>query len=146
MSSSLQPHGLYPPLLLCPRDFSGKNTGVGYHFLLQGISPTQGLNECLLYLLHCRRILYPLSHQRSLSAQRRLKNMVKFQAETQSWLVLKSLQWSIVFLPDGMKYSKIFPRLLRSWGSFFSRAILNFLASWLLDGSYHSARQNVRHI
>ena len=26
--------------LLCPWDFPGKNTGVGCHFLLQGISPT----------------------------------------------------------------------------------------------------------
>ena len=30
------------------------------HFLLQGIFPTQGLNPCLLCLLHCRQILYPL--------------------------------------------------------------------------------------
>ena len=30
-----------PTRLLCPWDFSGKNTGVGYHFLLQGIFPTQ---------------------------------------------------------------------------------------------------------
>ena len=30
--------------------FSGKNTGVGFHFLLQGIFPTQGLNPCLLCL------------------------------------------------------------------------------------------------
>ena len=28
--------------LLCPWDFSGKNTGVGCHFLLQGIFPTKG--------------------------------------------------------------------------------------------------------
>ena len=28
---------------LSPRDFPGKNTGVGCHFLLQGIVPTQGL-------------------------------------------------------------------------------------------------------
>ena len=34
--------------LLCPWDFPGKNTGVGYHFLLQGIFPTQGLNPGLL--------------------------------------------------------------------------------------------------
>ena len=33
----------------------GKNTGVGCHFLLQGIFPTQGSNW---HLLHCRRILY----------------------------------------------------------------------------------------
>ena len=38
----------------------GKNTGVSYHALLQGIFPTQGLNPGLL---HCRRILYQLSHQ-----------------------------------------------------------------------------------
>ena len=37
--------------LPCPRDFPGKNTGVG-HFHLQGIFPTQGLNLCLLCLLH----------------------------------------------------------------------------------------------
>ena len=35
-----------------------RNTGVGSHSLLQ-IFPTQGLN------LHCRQILYQLSHQRS---------------------------------------------------------------------------------
>ena len=32
----------------------GKNTGVGFHALLQGIFPTQGSN---LGLPHCRRIL-----------------------------------------------------------------------------------------
>ena len=30
--------------LLCPWDFPGKSTGVGCHFLLQGIFPTQGSN------------------------------------------------------------------------------------------------------
>ena len=40
----LQTHGLSPARLLCPWDFSGKNTGVGCHFLLQGIFPTQGSN------------------------------------------------------------------------------------------------------
>ena len=33
-SDSLQPYGLYPTRLLCPREFPGKKTGVGY-FLLQ---------------------------------------------------------------------------------------------------------------
>ena len=32
------------------------------HFLLQGIFLTQGLNSCLLHLLHWRPILYQLSH------------------------------------------------------------------------------------
>ena len=30
-------------------DSPGKNTGVGCHFLLQAIFPTQGLNQCLLH-------------------------------------------------------------------------------------------------
>ena len=51
-----------PLRLLCPWDSPGKNTGVGCHFLLQGIFPTQGSN---LGLLHCRQTLYPLSHQGS---------------------------------------------------------------------------------
>ena len=45
-----------------PRNFPGKNTGVGCHSLLQGIFLTQGLN---LGRLHCRQILYQLSHQGS---------------------------------------------------------------------------------
>ena len=36
--------GLQPSRLLCPWDFPGKNTGVGCHFLLQGIFLMQGLN------------------------------------------------------------------------------------------------------
>ena len=40
----------------------GKSTGVGCHFLLQGIFPTQGSNPCLP---HCTQILYQLSHQGS---------------------------------------------------------------------------------
>ena len=43
-------------------DSPGKNTGVGCHILLQRIFPTQGWNSGLL---HCRQILYPLSHQGS---------------------------------------------------------------------------------
>ena len=42
--------------------FSSQNTGVGCHFLLQGIFLTQGSN---LGLPHWRQTLYHLSHQRS---------------------------------------------------------------------------------
>ena len=54
ISNSLWPYGLY-----CPWNSPGNNTGVGYHSLLQGISPTQGSNPSPL---HCRQILYRLSH------------------------------------------------------------------------------------
>ena len=43
MSDSLPPYGLYPAKLLRPWDSPGKNSGVGCHFLLQGIFPTQGI-------------------------------------------------------------------------------------------------------
>ena len=62
VSDSLQPHGLQPTRLLSPWNSPGKNTGVGCHVLLQGNFPTQWLNTYLLHLLHCRQILYPLSH------------------------------------------------------------------------------------
>ena len=55
---SLRPHGLQSARLLCPRVSQGKNTGVGCHFLLQGIFLTQGWKLPLLYLLPCRQILY----------------------------------------------------------------------------------------
>ena len=57
VSDSLQPHELYSP-----RNSPGQNTGVGSLSLLQGIFPPQGWNPGLL---HCRRILYQLSHQGS---------------------------------------------------------------------------------
>ena len=58
VSDSLRPHGLKPARLL--RLFSSSNTGVACHFLFQGLFLTQGSNPVLL---HCRQILYHLSHQ-----------------------------------------------------------------------------------
>ena len=52
VSDSLWTHGLYPSRLLCPWDYPGKNTGLGCHFLLQGIFPTQGSNSNLLGFPH----------------------------------------------------------------------------------------------
>ena len=49
-------------LMDCPWNSPGQNTGVGSLFLLQGIFPTQESN---LGLLHCRKILYQLSHKGS---------------------------------------------------------------------------------
>ena len=62
VSDSLRPYGLSPTRLLHPWNFPGQSTGVGCHFLLQGIFLTQGLNPGLL---HCRQILNWLSHQGS---------------------------------------------------------------------------------
>ena len=50
------------PMDCSPWNSPGQNTGVGSLSILQGIFPTQGLNQGLL---RCRWILYQLSHQRS---------------------------------------------------------------------------------
>ena len=52
VSDSFRHYKLWPSRLLYPQDFPGKNTGVGYHFLLKGIFLSQGSNPCLLCLLH----------------------------------------------------------------------------------------------
>ena len=54
---TLGPRGLYRPW-----NSPGQNTGVGSLSLLQGNFPTQELNQGLL---HCKRILYQLSHRGS---------------------------------------------------------------------------------
>ena len=69
MSDSLRSYGLYSPWN-SPGQNTGVgscsllqgNTGVGSCSLLQGIFPTQGSNPGLL---HCRKILYQLSHKGS---------------------------------------------------------------------------------
>ena len=57
VSDSLQPHRINNP-----GDSPGQNPGVGSPSLLQGITPTQESNRGLL---HCRGILYQLSHKGS---------------------------------------------------------------------------------
>ena len=57
VSDSLWPHGLHSQW-----NSPGQNTGVGSLSLFQGIFPTPGLNPGIL---HCRQILYQLSHKES---------------------------------------------------------------------------------
>ena len=51
VSASLRPHGLQPVRLFCPWGFPGKNTGVGCHFIVQGIfqgiEPTISCISCI---------------------------------------------------------------------------------------------------
>ena len=60
MSDSVRPHRRRPTRLPHPWDSPGKNTGVGCHFLLQGIFLTQGSNPRLLCLLHWQMGSLPL--------------------------------------------------------------------------------------
>ena len=60
VSDSLRPRGLQPARLFCPWGFPGKNTGVGYQSLLQGIFLSQGSSP---RLLRWQAASLPLSHQ-----------------------------------------------------------------------------------
>ena len=73
VSDSLRPHGLYSS-----RNSLVQHTGVSSLSLLQGIFPTQGLNPGLL---HCRQILYQLSHKERMSCIQ----MTKERAEVLGW-------------------------------------------------------------
>ena len=65
-----------------------KNTGVGCHFLLQGIFPTQGSNPCLL---HCRQTLSPLRHQGSPENEQPW-----LTAHTSRWKMLLYNKWRLI--------------------------------------------------
>ena len=88
VSHSLWCRELQPTRLLCPWDFPGKITGVGCHALLQGDLPTQGLNPCLLYLLHWQVDSLPLPPLSSLNNMRMLIN----------WKIIISSYFFSVFL------------------------------------------------
>ena len=57
MPDSLWLFRLYSARFLCPWDFPSKNTGMDFHFLIQGIFPIQGSKALRLHLLHCRQLL-----------------------------------------------------------------------------------------
>ena len=76
----------------------GKNTGVGCHFLLQGIFLIQGLNPGIP---HCRQVLYQLNYQGSPLQCSCLENprdggawWAAVYGVTQSWTQLKQLSSS----------------------------------------------------
>ena len=84
VSDSLQPHGLQPARFPCPWNPPGKNTGVGCHFFLQGMFLTQGSNPGLL---HCRQILYCLSHQGRPTSTLILRENTKNKVHTISYII-----------------------------------------------------------
>ena len=103
---TLQPHGLQPTRLLCPQNFPGKNTGIGSHFFIQWIFPTQESNPHLSPLLHWQADCLPLSHLGSMYVYtyictivteqfcsynvRTLQPRVHVSGKVQIWLLLTS--------------------------------------------------------
>ena len=97
----------------CPWNFPGKNTGVGCHFLLQGIFLTQGSNPHLLCLLHWQvdSLLLmpagkPINH---IIPSQLLKNFVKCNQENKvdnldnTWLENHLNFCEFIFVPYEIK-------------------------------------------
>ena len=122
MSDYLWHHGLSLARLLRPWNSPGKNTEVGCHFLLQGIFLTQGLNLCLLHLLHWQVDSLPLSHLGS--------SNIEWSAYSEMWFDRKRPPFSYWGVPNLHMKSVI------RWGQ--RRALLR----WVSHGietihSYH---------
>ena len=69
MSNSYDPMDCSPPGSSVHGILPGKNTGVGCHFLLQGIFQTQGSNPRLSCLLHGQKGSLPLAPPGKLTTQ-----------------------------------------------------------------------------
>ena len=63
-------------------EFPSKNTGVGCHFLLQGIFPTQGSNPSFLHLFHWKADSLPLRHKVTLYSLWLTSNLRGWYSET----------------------------------------------------------------
>ena len=126
-----------PTRLLHAWDFPGKGTGVGCHFLLQGIFLTQGMNTGLP---HCRQTLYHLSHQGSHNSQ--VINPILYSlleptappTMTGSTKVHWKEQWTqsqeqrgqVLALPLTFDMT-VSPEALVRWGMFVSCHLVHFL-------------------
>ena len=102
--------GLGQGAATCPWDSPGKNTGMGYHALLQGIFPTQGLSPILLSLLHWHVNSLPLAPPGKPSEEMRLPKSLELFSKSQT---SKSEQH---FLLKNKKNSLYLAVLGLSWG------------------------------
>ena len=101
-----------PPASSVHGDSPGKNTGMGYHFLLQEIFPTQVSN---LGLPHCKQTLYHLSHQGS--------SAVKF-SPLRIIFAMGLLYMAFIIL-------RYVPSMPAFWRAFYHKWMLNFVKGLL---------------
>ena len=104
VSDSLQPHVLWPARLLCPWDSPGKNTGVGCHFLLQGIFWTQGSNPCFLHLQAGFFTTEPLGKPHTVYQDSFLLNVLHWIPAVYGSLSLNVSVWSTHFLSSDTNF------------------------------------------
>ena len=150
------PYGLWPSRLLWPWDSPDKNTGVGFHALLQGIFPTQGSNSFLLWLLHLWWILHcratwkaPVNLSRNTFYKYLLSQIFdKHWTRGNSWTEFSYVQWQgdIYFLLDGT----VLKNQYRRWGFDPWVGKIPWSGKWqptavFLPGKFHGQRSLAGH-
>ena len=121
---TLRPHGLKPARLLRLWDSPGNNTGVGCHFLLQEIFPTENSNPHLLHwLVDCLTLHFCESQYRF---------AVIFPRKT-------SRHWK-------NKYTLIFPSSILPFVSFFLPFFILFFFPFLVFSYFHSCSTGFLHL
>ena len=118
---------VYPTRLLCLWDSPGKNTGMGCRALLHGIVSTQGLDSCLLCLLHWQADSLPLvpvgkslSHLRCLYMSWIRNHFTKSGVHLYPWTMTHSpnssqhpgKEWAPVALPISWDFNWLALKLL----------------------------------
>ena len=118
--------------------FSRQDTVVGCHFLLQGIFLTQRLNPGLL---HCRQILYYLSHQ---------GNYILYELEMPGDLLMSSLHitysypqekhlWNpyemVMYFPPVENFALLHLAIIDDCNKLRTQTIINFIHAYFLLSS-----------
>ena len=126
-SNSSWPHGLKAPKLLCPRNFPGKNSGVGSHFLLQGIFLIQvswiagGFFTIWATWSPCsyteRPILTTLTHGKRPWCWERLKAGGKGDDSGSGGWMVSPTEWTWVWANSGSWWWTGRPGMLQSMGT-----------------------------
>ena len=128
-----------PYRLLCLWDFWVKNTGVGWHFLPQGIFPTQGLN---LFLLLGRQILFHWAT--SVGGDRSLKKKI-FLANTER-IVFEENNFSFPYqcvLVQWQLPESIIMNTYKANPSSIDQELVNFLWECPDDRYFHLCRLHI---
>ena len=99
---------LQPARLLCPWDSPGQSTGVGCHFLLQGIFLTQGLN---LLLLHLSALAGKFFTSRTTWEASVFKLLLKYH--------VLNIAARVIFLKNNLAHVTSLPKMLQQLSSWF---------------------------
>ena len=123
--------------MVCPWNSPGKNTGVGYHSLFQGIFPTQRSNPGLP---HCRQMLYHLNHQGNPTdcPQFSISHLLLFQMQSGFFFMTAFIEATYnlhVAKPKGHMSVLIWLDLSATFGNWLDKWLIPLL--WKVSLSFH---------